>query len=123
MDTLTRFRRSVETSNQGRRRKGWRYSEEEKALAVAFSRQQQEKDWSLALIAEELGVSALTLSRWRAERPSKPGGFREISVVEAVDSTEEPPRASHGLRVVTPSGLQIEGLEWRQVLELARAYS
>lgn len=125
MDTLSRFRRSVETSNRGRRRMGWRYSGEEKALAVAYCHQRQEEGWSLASIAEELGVSPLTLSRWLTGSAARTGGFREISVVEPelVVSPEEIGEVSPGLCVVTPGGLRIEGLEWPQVLELARAYS
>lgn len=121
MDTLARFRKSVAASNHGRPRMGWRYTDEEKALALAFSHQRREEGCSLASITKELGISALTLSRWL--RGHCPGGFREIAVVEAKEATGDWEEASHSLAVVTPGGLRIEGLEWSQVLELARGYS
>ena len=71
---------------------------------------------SLRNIAKELGISPVTLGTWTAN--SKPQStFRPVQVVGAA-----PDLASATLRVVTPAGLQIEGLSFEQVVEPSRAW-
>jgi hypothetical protein len=116
MDQARRFREAAAKENQGRQRLGWRYSSKVKALGVAHCRARRQGGGSFIAIAEELGISALTLSRWwKVPRPT-PATFRPVKVVESETSAQIEGQC---LCVVTPGGLRIEGLAWSQVLELA----
>lgn len=109
MDHLASFRVIAERENRDRGRAGWRYSQEAREQALAFCRRERRKGASFAAVAEQLQISALTLSRW-LEEPTQPA-FQEVTIFE------EPPG---GLRVVLPSGLVIEGLDLAQAVELAK---
>ena len=118
MDRVRRFRESAAVENQGRQRLGWRYSADLKALGVAHCRARREDGGSYAEIAEELGISALTLSRWLESGKPSASAFRPVEVVAEPGSLTSIEAGS--LRVILPTGLRIEGLVWPQVLELAR---
>ena len=116
MDRATRFRESAASSNRHLRKTRWRYSKELKRLAVDHYLERRSEGLSLRNIAKELGISPVTLGTWTAH--SKPQStFRPVQVVGAA-----PDAASAALRVVTPTGLQIEGLSFEQVVELSRAW-
>ena len=116
MDRAKQFRQIAAEENRDRSRTGWRYSERLKALAVSHIREARRAQRSWSSIAEELGVSTLTVSRWFAEAPE--ARFHPVEVVER----HEPAPAEPGdLVAVLPSGLRLEGLSWPQALELARA--
>ena len=123
MDRVKQFREAAALENRGRERQGWRYSAELKALAVAHCRRSRDEGRTYGEIAEDLGISALTLSRW-LETPAvtaKPArSFRPVTVMAATEASAvlSPPVPGE-LTVVTPSGFRIEGLSWPQVLELA----
>lgn len=127
MDLLQQFLDSASHSNQGRRKIGWRYSQEQKMLASQHCHARRDAGWSYSEIAEELGISPITLSRWVQSPPAPDGGvrqsasiqngFKPVEVVEAAADSSVP-----SLAVVMPSGLRIEGLQWPQVLELAEAH-
>ncbi len=118
MDRAEQFREAAAQENQGRQKNGWRYSSELRALGAEYSRSQRRAGRSFREIADELGVSALTLSRWREESPA--AGFRPVQVI--ADPGGCNPVEEKSLSVVTPGGLRIEGLSWTQVMELARAF-
>ena len=118
MDRAKQFRETAARENQGRQRNGWRYSPDLRALGAEYCRSQRRAGRVFREIAEDLGVSTLTLSRWHDESPS--AGFRPVEVV--ADSEVRDPVEEMSLSVITPGGLRIEGLSWPQVLELARAF-
>ena len=118
MDRAKQFREAAARENQGRHRNGWRYSPELRALGAEYSRSQRRAGRPYREIAEDLGVSTLTLSRWQEEVPT--AGFRAVEVIADPDACERGEGMS--LSVVTPGGLRIEGLSWPQAMELARAF-
>ncbi|NJL30097.1 MAG: hypothetical protein HC897_20480 [Thermoanaerobaculia bacterium] len=122
MERAIRFREAAAEVNRHREKNGWRYPERLRRLAVDHCREQRCAGRAWSEIAEELGVSAITLGRWLAAAESMtasapPASFHPVEVVEA-----EPKAAAVPLRVVTPGGLQIEGLDFGQVLVLARVW-
>ena len=73
---------------------------------------------SFSRIAEELGISTVTLGRWIREGTTKEvPGFREV-VVEHDESS-----SSDSLAVVLAKGVRIEGLTLVHALELARGWA
>lgn len=119
MDRTRRFRIAAAKENRGRQRLGWRYSAKLKALGVEHCQSQRQQGCSYAEIAEQLGISTLTLSRWLDAEPQPSAAFRAVEVVpESEPSAND---ETQSLCVVTPGGLRIEGLAWSQVLDLARA--
>ena len=121
MDRATQFREAAALANRHRDKTGWRYPDALRRLAVEHCLERRRARCAYSTIAEELGISALTLSRWRAqtEGPPKPG-FREVHVEEPA-SAMSPPWSIPMLSVVTPNGVRVEGLDLAQALELARA--
>lgn len=116
MDRAIRFREAAACANRHRERMGWRYPEALRHLAVVHCEERRREQGSYREIAEELGISALTLSRWRDQlEPSRPPGFREVHL------EDEAPKTTAALSVVTPGGVRIEGLDLAQAVELARA--
>src|SRR5262245_43330175 len=107
MDHLSDFQECARRENRGRQRRAWRYSREARRIAVAYAREHRDLGSTFASIAESLGVSPLTLSRW-LEEPFEPV-FHEVEL-----PLDQP--ASHGLRVILPSGLVIEGLDLAQLI-------
>jgi hypothetical protein len=122
MERAIRFREAAADANRHRARNGWRYPPALRRLAVAHSRDRRRAGRPWSEIAEELGVSTVTLGRWlgAVEPAAEPGPVPAFHAVEVVEA--DPKAAPATLRVVTPGGLQIEGLDFAQVLELARAW-
>lgn len=116
MDRATQFREAAARTNRHRERMGWRYPEALRRLAVEHCEARRRDQCSFSEIAEDLGISALTLNRWRSQlEASAQPRFREVHLEEP-ESTM--PAA---LSVVTPGGVRIEGLDLAQAVELARA--
>lgn len=93
------------------------YPEELRRTAVEYHRQRQEEGASVRVVAAELGVSGLSLSRW-SRSLGRPGhGFRAIELVA------EPVRCAGPLIVHGPRGLRIEGLTVADVVELVERLS
>ncbi|MCG8462017.1 MAG: hypothetical protein MI919_37515 [Holophagales bacterium] len=74
---------------------------------------------SFSRIAEELGISTVTLGRWIREGTTEElPGFQEV-VVEHDDESS----SSDSLAVVLPNGVRIEGLSLAHASELARGWA
>jgi hypothetical protein len=118
MGRSEQFREAAAIENRGRSKAGWRYSSELKSLAIEHCRAERQAGCSWADLSAQLGVSALTLSRWLDAAPA--AGFRPVAVIE----DEEPPQVAEDGRLIvtTPGGLRIEGLSWPQALEMARVF-
>ena len=116
MDRATQFRDAAARANRHRERMGWRYPEALRRLAVEHCAERRRDQCSFSQIAKDLGISALTLSRWRSQvEASAQPRFREVRLEEPESTT--PARLS----IVIPSGVRIEGLDLAQAVELARA--
>jgi hypothetical protein len=69
----------------------------------------------VAAIGKELGVSAITLSRWLQAAP--PGSVRAVEVVVPEPAGRA---ATGGLVVTTAGGVRVEGLDLSALFELLR---
>ncbi len=99
MDRAEQFRKDAARENRERARTGWRYSSALRALAVEHCRGARDEGRAWAEIADELGVSTLTLSRWLELAPT--ASFRAVTVVEQEPTPRPSPAGS--LSAITPS--------------------
>lgn len=103
-----RFRRGAE------HRRGLRYSNELRQLAVEYATAASAQGVSRREIAESLGLSEATLVRWQQEaRPAGPAPLHEVVVVERA-------HASHPV-LVMPSGARVEGLSMSDLVAVLEA--
>jgi hypothetical protein len=110
-ESAREFRRAVAARNRegGVRR---RFGSDLRARAITWAQSARRSGRQWEEIASELGVSATLLQRWCRE--SAPSFVRvEVEEVEA-------PGASGVLRLVTPRGDVIEGLDVASAAELVR---
>jgi transposase-like protein len=88
---------------------------------IAYVSRQRAQGQSVALLAEELGLSPLTLGRW-LEQPAHGAAmalFRPVSLAAAAPAVEVLPARS-SLVVHGPGGLRIEGLDLDSLTQLVR---
>jgi hypothetical protein len=92
--------------------------------AIAYTRRRVAKRTPRITIARELGVSAMTVTRWLALAAQRPrskaaaGRAAKLRRVRVVDA----PAASRGVIVVTTaSGVRVEGLAAGDVITFLRA--
>lgn len=114
-DFLRRFRLAV-ARTQGR---SWALPEMRalRVEAIHYARTRRQGGASRRTIAEELGVSLVTVRRYLGERSA--GSSGELRAVVVTPSTH----ASHGAVVVTPNGFRIEDLSVEDVVAIVRALS
>jgi hypothetical protein len=92
-----RFRRGAE------HRRGLRYSQELRQLAVDYATMASAQGASRREIAESLGLSEATLVRWQqGTGAAGPAPLREVVVVERAHASAPV--------LVMPSGMRVEGL-------------
>jgi hypothetical protein len=114
MDELAaRFRRGSQ------QRKGLRYPEELRRLAVEYSRQAARAGRSRRQISSDLGLSEWSLARWvgRGEARGRQGGspVHEVAVVESSSAV--------GPVLVMASGVRVEGLSLSSLVAVLRGLS
>jgi hypothetical protein len=110
-------------ANADRSGRGRPYPEALRHAVIAFAQQQRAQGMSLAPVAESLGLSPLTLTRW-LERPTQASAmalFRPVSLaaVEPVSAVVVRP-SGPALVVHGPAGLRIEGLDLDTLTQLVR---
>ncbi len=96
----------------------WQCSPDLRSRLVAYSLACRADGESRQRVSERLGIIQTTLSRWiRQARASAPG-LRQVAIVPTSRSrvTPAPP-----LRVVSPNGFVVEGLDPELVAYLLRA--
>lgn len=91
-----------------------RYAVDLREEVVAVAQRAMEAGWSRRSVLSALGLSAPTLARWMS------GGVGLFRAVRLVEDDEALPaeRATRSVRVITPSGWTIEGLDLAEVVEL-----
>lgn len=116
-----RYRRRVEAHFGGRPGRGARYPEELRSEAVALALEAVGRGEPLGTVALELGVGAMTLSRWLEAAPATE--WRAVEVVEervpAAGSISVP--GSPGLVLITSRGHRLEGLSLEEAARLLEA--
>lgn len=95
-----------------RRSKRWRCPPDLQSRVVSYAKVCRERGEPFFDIAVRLGLVESTLSRWfRTEKAKEQPGFRSVSIVQRdVEETTAQPFASQ-LRLLTPQGYRVEGLD------------
>ena len=91
----------------------WRCPLPLRAKIVEYSRNRHASGSSIALIAQDLGLSEACLRRWMTVAAGS-GDFRPVRV-------EDPSPSARGLCLVTPGGYRIEGLTAGNVVDILRS--
>ena len=87
---------------------------------ISFARVCREHGEPVRDIAQRLGLVESTLARWlRADRADLAAGFRSVAIV-ASDGDEESIEPDRSLRLVTPRGFCVEGLDPQTLAFLLR---
>ena len=121
-ERMERFRRRVERHFGGRPGRGARYPEELRAEAVELARAAVEAGESLGSVAGELGIGAMTLSRWLEDPPATE--WRPVEVVEEAGIASEVAGEGtlrRGLVLITSRGHRLEGLSLEEAALLLEA--
>lgn len=90
----------------GGARRGLRYPDKLKRLAVSYWQDGRQEDASRHGVAAELGIAEATLERWAAV----PGESDESSEIQEVVLTEPMVTPGPGFSILTPDGFRIEGV-------------
>ena len=117
-DRARRFRAAALRHLRGKTGPGVRYPEDLQQEAVSYAKASRQRGDSLLAISRDLGVPAVTLSRWfqRAHDP-------EFHRVEIVTPGHAAMGSAAGVTVTTPSGMRIEGLDLDSLITLLRQLS
>jgi transposase len=94
------------------------YPEALRRAAVEYGRQRERQGASVGVVAAELGVSGVSLSRWLRKGQGVESGFRAIEVVAEPYGATARRLVVHG-----PRGLRIEGLTVLDVVTLLERLS
>ncbi|MFI5166645.1 MAG: helix-turn-helix domain-containing protein [Thermoanaerobaculales bacterium] len=107
-----------------RRRAGgshrWRCSEALRLLVVTYAVACSANGESHSQTASRLGLTQSTVSRWIREAPGAGSAVREVAIVPAVHESATPPRSPAPVRLVTPHGFIVEGLDSELLVSLLR---
>ena len=92
------------------RSKKWRCPRELRERIVSYARVCRERGEPLGDIAARLGLVESTVARWlRGEREALAAGFRAVAIVASGEGHQRP--AVQSLRLITPRGYCVEGLD------------
>ena len=107
-----------------RRSKRWRCPPDLRSRAVSYAKVCRERGEPFFDIAVRLGLVESTLTRWfRTEKAKEQPGFRSVSIVRRdVEETTAQSFASQ-LRLLTPQGYRVEGLDAQTLAYLLRVLS
>ena len=104
----------VRAEIQAGRSKKWRCPWDLRSRLVAYARACRERGEPYGDIAARLGLVESTLARWlRRDRVTASPGFRSVAIVAAGEGAQETgaSREPPVLRLVTPRGYAVEGLD------------
>lgn len=86
---------------------------------MSYARVCRERGEPVGDISGRLGLVESTLARWlRVERKEIEAGFRSVSIVAADECSHV--QAGGGLRLITPRGYSVEGLDAQTLSFLLR---
>lgn len=94
------------------------YPAELRRAAVEYGRQRERQGANMGLVAAELGVSGISLSRWSRKGEGFESSFRAIEVVAERCEATATSLVAHG-----PRGLRIEGLTVLDVVAILERLS
>lgn len=96
----------------------WRCSGELRERIVGYAISCSAEGEAHRRIALRLGLDQATLSRWIREAPGNGSAFRQVAIVPA--GHDEHGRLAFGVRLLTPRGFVVEGLELEHLAALLR---
>ena len=100
--------------------KRWRCPVPLRSRIVSYARVCRERGEPLLDISNRLGLVESTLARWlRADRKELAAGFRSVSIV-ASEEHHQPGIAGGPLRLTTPAGYSVDGLDAQTLAYLLR---
>jgi transposase-like protein len=105
------------------RSRRWQSPKDLRSRAVVYARGRLDEGATVADVAGELGMVESTLYRWlRVKRADPVPGFRRVAIVPScgtvgAESDEDPRRV---IRLITPHGYVVEGLDAGTVVALLR---
>lgn len=111
----------LEEGRTSGRSKKWRCPPEVQSRVVSYTKVCRERGEPYFDIAVRLGLVESTLTRWfRTEKAKSKPGFRSVSIVarEREDTGASP--AGTDLRLLTPHGYRVEGLDVQTLAYLLR---
>ena len=110
----------AEGRSSGRSKK-WRCPPELQSRVVSYAKVCRDRGEPYFDIAVRLGLVESTLTRWfRTDKAKDQPGFRSVSIVRRdVEETTAQPFASQ-LRLLTPQGYRVEGLDAQTLAYLLR---
>jgi len=115
-----RLTREVSAELESRPGKRWRCPAGLRSRIVSYAKVCRERGEPLLDISNRLGLVESTLARWlRVDRKELAAGFRSVSIV-ASEEHHQPGINSGPLRLTTPAGYQIEGLDAQTLAYLLR---
>ena len=116
MATIEELKRAIQRAQQSGAGPTRRYAGDLRGRVVDWSRTKMAAGHSLREVSSALGLREGTLAHWMESKPCR---VRPVTVVAAAP-VESP---SGTLRLITPSGCRIEGLDVTTAAALARALS
>jgi hypothetical protein len=100
--------------------KRWRCPAGLKSRIVSYARVCRERGEPLLDISNRLGLVESTLARWlRADRKELAAGFRSVSIVTS-DADDQRESVTGPLRLTTPAGYWVDGLDAQTLAFLLR---
>jgi len=97
------------------RGRGKRYPKDLKQRLIDYVRRQRDGGTTWAILSDQLGLPATTLSKWLKPKPPPDSSAAFVPVVVADDAQQE------HVAIVAPNGWRIEGLTLERALVLIRA--
>lgn len=114
-ERIMQFRKSAEAENADRDRR--RYSPGLRQEAMSILAERRREGASVLVVAAELGLAPVTLGRWQQKGKGAAAAvpFRRVELVRDANL------ASGRLRLLTPRGFALEGLDIASVMALLSA--
>ncbi len=115
-----RLRQEIAAELVSRPGKRWRCPAGLKSRIVSYARVCRERGEPLGDISGRLGLVESTLARWlRADSKELAAGFRSVSIV-AADERHQGEMIAGDLRLTTPAGYRVDGLDAQTLAFLLR---
>ncbi len=119
-DVCERLSREVAAELESKPGKRWRCPVPLRSRIVSYARVCRERGEALLDISNRLGLVESTLARWlRADRKELAAGFRSVSIV-ASEGHQQPDITGGLLRLTTPAGYSVDGLDAQTLAYLLR---
>jgi len=120
VDVCERLSREIVAELESKPGKRWRCPVPLRSRVVSYARVCRERGEPLLDISSRLGLVESTLARWlRADRKELAAGFRSVSIV-ASDEPHQPGIVGGPLRLTTPAGYSVDGLDAQTLAYLLR---